>query len=250
MAWTPKKIENYKLASDYSLFHKKLSVLAEPYLDSEWTLADIGCGPGLLSSQLAPMVKTIDAIDNDSAAIDFLTNCLNDVAITDKKTADKIFPRLASLEDIKDENWDVVTLCFFGVNEEILDAVLPLANHRALVYMHGRPDTDGPLAAFDDGGKFLAEDMENYLKQKNLTYKKNTIEMQFGQPFRFIEDIHRFLMEYRVQVELNSSDNDINNNMEKRFSDIEDRIVQTNRFDFPYYLPKSISVAFFIIKTQ
>ena len=249
MHWTQKKIENYKIASDYTLFHKKLSVLAEPYLDETWTLADIGCGPGLLSLWLAPMVKSIDAIDSDSAAIEDLRKRLDNVSMTDRRTAEKIHPRLLNAEDLKDESWDVVVMSFFGVDEEILGRVLPLAKERALIYMHGRPDADGPLAAIDDGSKFSVVDMENYLKRNNLVYKKNVMEMQFGQPFRLIEDIHRFLMEYRVQVELNSEKEEAVGGMEKRFTDIEDRIVQTNRYDYPYYLPKSVSVAFFIVKT-
>ena len=250
MNWTEKKIENYKVASDYTLFHKKLSVLAEPYLDSEWTLADIGCGPGLLSFKLAPMVRSIDAIDNDSVAIEDLKKHLDDIVATDRRTADKITPWLTAVEDLKNERWDVVTMCFFGLDEEVLETVLPLANHRALIYMHGRPDKNSPIASLDDGEKFTMPDMENYLKQKNLIYKKNVMEMQFGQPFRTIDDIHRFLMEYRVKLELSGSDTAQKDGMEMYFSDIEDRIVQTNRYDYPYYLPKSINVAMFIIKTQ
>jgi len=249
MIWTPDKINNYKQASEYTSFHKKLSVLAEPYLDRAWTLADVGCGPGLLSLWLAPMVASIDAIDNDSAAIDDLKTRLDNVILTDRVTADKIRPRLASIEDLEGDSWDVLTLCFFGVGEEILDNVLPLAKRRALIYMHGRADTEGPLASMDDGNKFSVSDMENYLARNDLAYKKSVMEMQFGQPFRGIEDIHKFLMEYESSLEPNEAGTEPDNCAERRVTDVEERIVQTNRYDYPYYLPKSISVALFIIRT-
>ena len=238
MFWTPEKIENYKQASEYTAFHKKLSVLAEPYLDREWTMADLGCGPGLLAFYLAPMVASIDAIDNDSAAIEDLKKRLDNVALTDRNTADKIRPRLAPIEDLKEgESWDVVTLSFFGVSEEVLGSTLPRAKHRALVYMHGRPDTEGPFASYPDAEKLSLAELEDYLNRKNLTYKKSVMEMQFGQPFKTIGDIHTFL----------SGFGDGSEDSERYIAGAEERIIKTNRFDFPYYLPKSISVVLFII---
>ena len=249
MRWTGEKIERYKQASEYTSFHKKLSVLIEPYLDSNWSLADIGCGPGLLSLCLASMVRSIDAIDNDKYVIEDLKARLDDVRLTDRSTAEIINPRLNSYEDLEGENWDAVVLSFFGLDEKLLDTVLPLASKRAFIYMHGRRDTSGPLASSNDGKKFLVSDVENYLRQKNLAFKKNVMEMQFGQPFRGIDDIHKFLMAYRVQLELQDTGNSLTDSVERRLSDVEDEIIQTKRYDYPYYLPKSISVALFIINT-
>jgi SAM-dependent methyltransferase len=242
--WTSEKIENYKSASEYTSFHKKLSVLAEPYLDERWTLADIGCGPGMIDYWLAPMVAGIDAIDSDPVVIGYLTARLDDVFVTNRNAADKIKPRLASVEELDGESWDVVMMSFFGVNKEMLETVLPLARRRVLVFMHGRPDTAGPLAALDDGNKFSASELEEYLKERKFHYRKNTIEMQFGQPFKTIESIQDFLKAYGMNVR---SDEPFDDEAIKRMTDAEERIIKTNRFDYPYYLPKSISVALFII---
>ena len=232
--WTPEKIENYKQASEYTSFHKRLSVLAAPYLDKRWTLADIGCGPGLLDFWLAPMVASIDAIDIDNAALLDLKERLEDVFLTDRYTAEKIRPRLASLEDIRGESFDVVLLSFFGLDASSVTAALALAARRVIIFMHGRPDTEGPLAAEDDGGKFSAAGLETFLNERGSAFKKSVMEMQFGQPFKSLADIQRLLAAYE--------DGDV-----KRGADIEERIEKTNRFDYPYYLPKSISVATFII---
>jgi hypothetical protein len=260
--WTPEKIENYKSASEYTSFHRKLSVLAEPYLDERWTLADIGCGPGLIDYWLASMVVNIDAIDNDPVAIEYLTKSLDDAYIMNRSAAEKIKPRLATVDELGGESWDVVMACFFGANEETLEKILPLARRRILIFMHGRPDASGPLAACDDGGKFSAVEMESYLDKKGFVFKKNVMEMQFGQPFKTIEDIHAFLSAYgdeskeSVEGEVSEGDNERKelsscgksvDESVKRMTDAEERIVKTNRFDYPYYLPKSISVALFIV---
>ena len=233
--WTPEKIENYKQASEYSSFHKKLSVLAEPFLDESWTLADIGCGLGLIENWLAPMVTSIDAIDVDEAAINDLKARLDDVYQTSKTVAEKVAPIIASIDDLVGESWDVVTMSFLGLDEEVLGKVLPLAKRRVLIFMHGRPDAEGPLAAEDDGSKFTASDMEEFLVENNYIYKKTVMEMQFGQPFKRIEDIHAFLSACGIDGD------------DRRAIDAEERIIKTNRFDYPYYLPKSINVALFII---
>jgi SAM-dependent methyltransferase len=244
--WTPRKIENYRQASEYTAFHEKLSVLAEPYLDERWTMADIGCGSGLLDIWLAPMVAHIDAIDSDRTAIDDLSARLDDVFQTSRDAAEKIRPRAASFEDLRGESWDVVTMSFFGMNEEVLDMVMPLAKRRALIYMHGRPDSAGFLAPANGGEKFSAAEMEAYLNKRDFVFKKSAMEMQFGQPFKSIEDIHRFLSELRERGARKTPVDVVS----KRIADIEERIVKTDRFDYPYYLPKSVSVALFIILTE
>jgi len=237
IVWTPEKIENYKRASEYTSFHKKLSVLVEPYLDERWTLADIGAGPGLIDIWLAPMAASIDVIDKDSAAIDDLRARLEDPSPESRRLAEKIRPRAASLEELAGESWDVVMMGFFGIDKDVIEAVLPLARRRLLIFMHGRPDQAGPLAAEDNKDKFSAADMEAFLKEKEIVYKKSEIEMQFGQPFKTIRDIQQFLAGY----------GGMDDEAAKRIADAEERIIKTKRFDYPYYLPKSISVALFII---
>jgi len=251
--WTPEKIENYKRASEYTAFHRKLSVLVEPYLDESWTLADIGCGPGLIDYWIAPMTASIDAIDIDSVAIGDLTARIEDVFWTNRNVAEKIRPRIASIDDLESEKWDVVMLSFFGVNEDVLRKALSLAKRRAVIFMHGRRGQAGPFEALDDGGKFTAAEMEAFLRAHNFTYKKTVMEMQFGQPYKSIEDIQSFLAEYgslgdrRLEF-VDIGDEDVTDDeVIKRVTSVEERIIKTDRFDYPFYLPKSVSVALFII---
>ena len=229
--WTPEKIESFRRSSEYTAFHKKLSVLAEPYLDDKWSLIDIGCGPGLLEPWLAPMVAHIDAVDSDEAAIAYLAAKLDDVFATSADIAEKVKPRVSAIEDLEGA-WDVVLLSFFGLNRDVMETVFPLAGRRLMVFMHGRRDSAGPFTPEDDGGKFSAPEMEAFLKENGFKYKKTVTEVQFGQPFKTIEEIHSF----------------VGANSDARWAaSVEERIVKTNRFDYPYYLPRSISVALFII---
>jgi hypothetical protein len=130
---------------------------------------------------------------------------------------------------------------FFGMNEEVLSKALPLAKKRVLIYMHGRPQTFGPLSDIREGGNWGVSETEGYLKKNKYAFRKNIVEMQFGQPFKTLDAIHAFLTSY--------GDGD-DEELEKKMMEAEDRIIKTNRFDYPYYLPKSISVALFIISAS
>jgi SAM-dependent methyltransferase len=251
--WTLEKIENYKRASVYTAFHKKLSVLVEPYLDERWTLADIGCGLGLIDFYLAPMVRHITAIDNDEAAIRDLTQHLDRIYFTNRESAEKIAAELADANDLADRTWDAVALSFFGTSRETLDKLLPRARRRAFIFMYGRPPAAGPDPFADAGSNLTFSETESYLLEKGYAFKKNVMEMQFGQPFKTIEDIHTFLKEYGGSfgrdiacIDL-GADDAMDDAAIKRVTDAEERIIKTNRFDYPYYLPKSISAALFII---
>ena len=241
--WTSETIENYKQASEYSSFHKKLAVLAEPYLDRQWTMADLGCGPGLLSLQLSPMVGKITAIDDDELAISDLQARLDDVFLTNEVTANQIQPVFGDIRDLKDEKWDIVMASFIGLDRPLLDDILPRANKLALIYTRGRKDAQDH-ASLSEGGeseKLGVNEIEAYLEENHYAYKKSVHEMQFGQPFKSIEDIHGFLEE-KYAEEGQDKDEAV-----KRIAAAEERIVKSGRFDYPYYLPKSISVALFII---
>ena len=240
--WTSEKLESYKQASDYSSFHKRLAVLAEPYLEEKWTMADLGCGPGLLSLQFAPMVAKITAIDNDELAISDLQARLDDVFLTDKTTADRIQPVFGDVRELDDEKWDVVLSSFLGVDEQLLDDILPRANKLALIYTRGRKESQefSYLPDSKESAKLDVGGIEAYLDSKQYAYKKSVLEMQFGQPFKTIEDIHAYMAaQYTGDVP--------DEEALKRIAAAEESIVKSNRFDYSYYLPKSISVALFIV---
>ena len=236
--WTVDRITNYRRASEYTSFHKKLSVYAEPYLDELWTMADIGCGPGLIDFFLAPAVKSITAIDNDGFIIDELNNQLDEVFYTDRVVAEKITPIIKDVRDLGDMEWDVVMMSFFGASEEILREVLPRAKKRLILFMMGRSQSTGIDLIKQSSSNLSHVEVEDFLNRERYAFKRSNIDLQFGHPFKQIEEIHEFLKKY---------DSGDPAEFERRAASAEERIIKTNRFDFPYYLPKSVNIVQFII---
>ncbi|MDR1816369.1 MAG: class I SAM-dependent methyltransferase [Clostridiales Family XIII bacterium] len=244
IVWTQETIESYRQASEYTAFHKKLAILAQPYLDADWTLADIGCGPGLLDFALAPMVRSVTAIDRDELCIRTLDKELDRVYYTNRAVAEKIEPRLADAHSLGDERWDAVVTAFFGVDGTLLEKLIGHARRRALIFTRGRASSSPVDAGFGESEqepKLSAEEIEAHLAEAHYAFKKTGMEMQFGQPFKKIEDIHRFLA---------GTFGSEGEEAERRAADAEERIVKTNRFDYPYYLPKNVSVTLFVVAAR
>ena len=236
--WTVERISNYKRASEYTAFHKKLSVFAEPYLDELWTLADIGCGLGLINFFLAPAVKSIDCIDRDEVVINELNMQLDEVFYTNRAVAEKITPIKSDISELGDMEWDAVMMSFFGASEKILKEVLPRARKRAILLMTGRVQPGGIDLLNPLPSDLSYVEVEDYLNSAGYAFKRSTMDLQFGHPFKQIEEIQEFLLSY---------DNGDSKEFERMAASAEERIIKTNRFDYPYYLPINVNVIQFIV---
>jgi SAM-dependent methyltransferase len=238
----------YRQASDFTSFHKKLGVLLAPYLDRQWDMADIGCGLALLDFEIAAHVKSITAIDIDANLIEEVRKEIDDIW-RPHKNVETIVPVVADSRNLGDAEWDVVMTCFYNVPFTELDDLLARARKRAILIVHGRKPNGryDPLA--EEAEKRTADSLEAYLTQRNFTFKKVVAELPFGLPFKTIEDIHRFLHSFAAPenaapyLRASVSDRDA----EQYMLSEEERIVKTNRYDFPYYLPKSLNIAAFIV---
>jgi len=232
------KHELFRQASEYTGFHKKLGVLIDPYLNANWTMADVGCGLALLDFQLARHVASITAVDIDASALAAVEKHIDDELAANHNDAGKIRALLkdASALGADGERWDVVMLSFFGASFEEMGRLLSLSRQRGIIVMHGQ-DEEGifdPIPTPEKQER-SADKLDAYLTRKGYGFRKSIVDFQFGQPFREIDDIHEFLRSYEA---------------ERLIYSVEERIIKTKRYDFPYYLPRNLRVAVFIIDTS
>jgi hypothetical protein len=255
-------LDNYKLfrqASEFTGFHKKLGVLIEPYLNERWTVADIGCGMALLDFQIMGSVKSITAIDTDGGALAEVEKRIDEELAANHGDAGKIKTVRKDASELKDERWDVVLLSFFADSPGEVERMLSLADHRGVIIMHGH-DRSGifdPMRT--DKPRMSVKKMEDHLISKGYGYRKNIVDLQFGQPFRTIEDIHEFIGERSGEGRDSGSANEgasddtagdrgaVDSDIERLTYSVEERIIKTKRYDYPYYLPRNLRAAIFII---
>jgi hypothetical protein len=255
-------LDKYKLfrqASEFTGFHKKLGVLIEPYLNERWTVADIGCGMALLDFQIMGSVKSITAIDTNEDALAEVEKRIDEELAANHGDAGKIKTVRKDASELEDERWDVVLMSFFADSPEMAGQMLSLADHRGVIIMHGheRGGIFDPMRT--DKPRMSVKEMEGHLVANGYGYRKNIVDLQFGQPFRTIEDIHEFIGEKSgngqgvdsvgesAEGGMTEDSGADESDIERLTYSVEERIIKTKRYDYPYYLPRNLRAAIFII---
>jgi len=249
-----KKITMFRQASEFTAFHKKLGVLIGHWLDSEWSVLDLGCGLGLIDFEIAPHVKSITAVDYDETVIKECKAQIERELDAGHGYAEKIEPICADAKDISGE-WDIVLMSFFGADFNDMKKYFNHAAKRVIVIVHERASSGifGP-AIFKSKRRTAAE-LDAFLKKESYVHTKTIAEMQFGQPFKTIDDVGDFLERLEdadkgriILPELmHEGEPDIDFDVEKIALNAEERIIMTGRYDFPYYLPCNVSVGLFCV---
>ena len=232
--WTEEKIKYFKDASEYTGFHRQVGEIIKPYLDPSWTLCDLGCGLGFLDLQIADSVSEITAID------------LSDLAIADYKSrlenADihNIDIWLGDADKDIEGSWDVLLLSFFGKPGEELKRLFPIAAKRVILITYVEPlsEKHGRLTKTDN--RPTTKDYENFLKGEKYRYKLIEKEMDFGQPFKTLEDAERYHESYSREKDPEKRSELIDENLQN--------VKSTGDSEFPYYLPKKKDIGIFIVE--
>ena len=176
--WSPEVIRYLHTAADRSRYYTDLARELGAFLHPEDRVCDAGCGLGLLSWALLPYCGHVTAIDRSPAAIADLT-------------ARGHAPRLTALTgDIRDlppqKPYDAMVFCLFGGTDEILDIAARQCGGTALVVRR-----DFRQHQFSSGVRMAghtAADMEQELRRRGLTCTLRRFTLEFGQPFRSVED--------------------------------------------------------------
>ena len=253
----PEEIKMLKDASDFTAFNEKLALLIEPHLNNQWDMADFGCGLALLDFKIAPHLKSITAIDNNEEIISEVEKTIDYELLKGNVDAGKIQTLFADTRDLaSDMTWDIVMLNFYNIPFEELAILIGKARERAIIIVDGKSGNTKFLSESLNRNHYSAPELEEFFTKQGYNYKKNIIEMQFGYPFKNMQDIQAFLQKLRVD-ESNISKNgdstgiasniDVNSDFDKLVASLEERIIRTNRYDYPYYLPKNVSIGIFVI---
>jgi hypothetical protein len=138
-----------------------------------------------------------------------------------------------------------------------MDRLLSMANRRGVIitYEYGRGGRFDPIPMGER--RQSAAEIEAHLESKGYGFRRSVVDLQFGQPFKTIDDIHAFLDSYRVDAaDFGLSDISCDDalapdeggfDLERMVFSDEDRIIRTKRYDYPYYLPRSLRVAIFVV---
>ena len=239
--WNEEKNRFFVDASQYTGYHKDLAAIIKPYLKPEWTMCDMGCGLGLLDIQLADSVAHITAIDRNESAISDYNRRVKDLNITN------ISAKVGDANKLKDDKWDVLLLSFFSFygDNDAMERALSRAGHRIIMitFIDEFPEKQRKFA--DANYRETTSAKETYILGKGYNYEKIIKTMDFGQPFRSLDDAYKFFDQYSKDEYMKEEDSDKRkDDIHRKMSDI---VLTDGNSEFPYFLSKKKDIGILII---
>ena len=232
--WTPEMIAFMQAANSRSTYHKDLAALLAPKLACCEYVCDAGCGLGSLSLALSPYIPSITAADVSQPALDVLRQTIRERGIGNIRVLQRDLLGCGA-----PESYDAMICCFFGRLAEIL----PLARqscrktlilikkdynaHRFSLNTQPLRGETAPVAA-------------ERLRALRIPFTLDAQELEYGQPFRTLEEAVRFFTIY-------SKDSDP---AAITAQSLLPRLQKTQDAEFPYYLPQKKRLGILTIRME
>jgi SAM-dependent methyltransferase len=244
--WNEKTLAWFEAASAYTGFHSRLADVVRPYIEGCETLCDIGCGLGLLDLALAGDVRRAVCIDQSETAIAALNEIIR------ARGARNVVARTADANGLTEECGDAVILSFFGSSGADIERFLPLCRKRLILIVHEKSSPTRCANAVALRPRPLgAAEVTDYLTNRRLKFRKTVAELEFGQPFRSLEDARDFIRIYAAAApDADDADAGGQSDWDRLYGDMERRLVRTGLSDYPLYLPKPKRLAVFAAEKE
>ena len=182
--WNRKTVAFMADAAEYCSFHRDLAEIILPYLPGEGNVCEAGCGLGYLSRELANFCKQVTAADCSRDAIDhLLSRPLPEnlkVCCTDAFHLDEAF--------------DAMVFCYFGRMEDILRIAKRAC--KGTVVAAKRNCAAHRFSLSRENAALHRDEAGELLTKKGIPFEKKSVALEFGQPFRTVEDAVSFFQLY------------------------------------------------------
>lgn len=219
--WYEDMVRFMKDASEYGTYNQELAKLLAPHLNKNMHICDPGCGLGYLSLALAPHVGQVTSIEKNPDAVAVLEENCRRFGISN------IVPKCGELEELPpDKPYDAMVFCFFGFIDEILAAVKQQCSGNVFIITRNYTTHRFSVGSHKTGSYGYKTASET-LTALGIPYEEKIFDLEFGQPFRNLEDARRF-------YEMYSKDSD-KTVITEEF--LRSKVVETGREDFPLYMP-------------
>ena len=230
LEWTTEKMEWYVRASRFDGFHRRLTDIIRPALKKTDTVVDIGSGPGMMSLEISRYVNDVKAIDCNEYALGWLDEKIREEGYSNIQTA--IGDYIEAPDALLPGDFDVALFCYFGGPGSIFESAYRKAKRLIVMIMHGTCPPEAKSKNEDESHRVYGDEMEEYLVNMGIPYKKLSGLIRFGQPLISKDEAKLFVESYAE-----NSDEDPN----EHEAYIKSQLALVEKLDdpiFPWYLPK------------
>ena len=232
--WRKEMVRFMKDASEYGNYNQVLAKMLAPYLDAHTHICDAGCGLGYLSLALSPYAGRVTGVErNPDAAAVLAENC-------EKLGLTNVVSLCGPIEDLCPETpYDAMVFCFFGSIDEIL--TLSRQQCRGKVFIITRNYTTHRFSVGSHKtGSYGYRTSHDTLTALGIPFTEETMELEFGQPFRSFEDARHFYETYSKDADKTVITDEF----------LREKLVENPEGEFPYYMPHSRSLALLTFETK
>ncbi|MBO4831546.1 MAG: class I SAM-dependent methyltransferase [Oscillospiraceae bacterium] len=228
--WNNDSVRWFCDASEYTGFNRRLAELILDHIDSRDTLADLGCGAGLIDMELAPRIGHITCVDIDEYAVRSVT------ALAERCGIGNITAVCADAATI-DGQWDTVLALFHGRIETFLSKYFDMARETFIAVVRGNPLRIDQIPEEILHLYRTVEQTSEILDKLGMRYELIRGSLEYGQPFRSREDAELYARAYRKCRDGESMD-----------ACLARTLTQTEDPEFPLYMPYEKKFGMYIIK--
>lgn len=192
--WSDKSVIWYNNANNYSNYFYQLANELEDLIKDYHTITDLGCGPGLLSIELAKRNYRVDAFDISRVAINYLNNILKNHPMNN------LVPHCENIYTLDNNRLanEVIIASHFGRGDDDFKFItnIPAKKYIIIKNVNHSNSIVGKHRA-------TSNDIVNFLDTSSYNYTTKKMHIEFSQPLRTLYEIEEFKKFYgfnNVQV--------------------------------------------------
>lgn len=227
--WEKDMIRFMTDASEYGDYYQQLTEKMLPRLSPDAHICDAGSGLGYLSLALAPYVKQVTAVERNPDAAAVLTENCQTLGIANVTSC------CGSIAEVTPETpYDAMVFCFFGGQRETLKITKSQCTGDVFVFTRNYDNHRFSAGTYKTGREGYPQ-FSQELDTLGIPAHRETLTLEFGQPFRNLEEAHRFFRIYSSDQNKDVLTEDF----------IRSQLTETGRKEFPYYMPHRKQIGFF-----
>lgn len=226
--WYEDMVRFMRDASEYGTYNQELTALLAPYLTKDMTICDAGCGLGYLSLALAPHVGRVVSVDRNHEAVAVLEENCRTLGV------ENVAPRCGSIQDAApEEKYDAMVFCFFGGIHEILATARAQCRGPVFIITRNYRNHRFSVGSYPTGN-YGRRRSSGVLTELGIPFEERIMTLEFGQPFRSMEDARLFFEVYSNDEDKSAITDEF----------LQGKVVRTGREDYPFYMPHRRELAF------
>ena len=182
--WSAEAVSFMADATEYSDFYRKLTEILLPYLPKDGHICDAGCGLAALGRELSAHCAQVTAIDSSEIAV---------TAAKSRPLPENMEIFCADLHEVE-QTFDAMIFCYFGRIDEILEIAGKMCRGKVVIIK--RSCAEHRFSLNKSSRSYAPDKTRETLDRLEIPCLQRHLSLEFGQPFRSVDDAVSFFRLY------------------------------------------------------